>query len=150
MHKKTLANRNVLSIGKCVEKIYANKSKTIADKHGVSIMEVAILNFLHNNPDTDTAKDFAEFAHISKSCISDAIDSLMKKGFLLGKQDESDRRYVHLVIQDSAKPLIEDTLVMQQDFFDIILNGFTEEEAEVLDSLLDRVAENIKNASKNL
>lgn len=150
MHRNTLTNRNVLSIGKCVEKIYSNKCKKIADKHGVSIMEVAILNFLYNNPDTDTAKDFADFAHISKSCISDAIESLTKRGFLIGKQDAADRRYVHLVIQDTAKDLIRDALAMQQEFFEIVLNGFNESESELLDSLLDRVANNIKNASKNL
>ena len=150
MHKKMLTNRNVLSIGKCIEKIYSDKSKKIAEKHNVSSLEIAILLFLHNNPDTDTARDFTDFAHMSKSCVSDAIDSLTKRGFLIGKQDENDRRYIHLVIQNLAKPLIDDALVMQQEFFDIVLNGFDEGEAEMLDSLLDRVADNIKKASKNL
>jgi len=142
-------HKNVFTLGKHVEKIYSAKCKKIADKHGVSVTEVAILNFLHNNPDTDTAKDFAMFAHMSKSCVSDAIESLMKKGFLIGRQDEIDRRYVHLEIQDSARELLEDGLEVQKEFIDIILNGFNSEEAKLLESLLDRVANNIKNASKD-
>ena len=74
----------------------------------------------------------------------------MKRGFLVGKQDETDRRYVHLEIQDSAKELIKDSLVMQEEFFDIILDGFDEKEAQLLDGLIDRVTKNIEKASMNL
>ena len=143
-------HRNVLSIGKCIEKIYTSNCKKIADKHGVSTMEVAILNFLYNNPDTDTAKDFASFAHISKSCISEAIESLTRRGFLIGNQDATDRRYIHLEIQEAAESLVKDSLVMQQEFINTVLRGFDENEVKLLDELLDRVAENIKNASNNI
>ena len=142
--------KNGITLGKCIEKIYYSKCKKIADKHDVSVTEVAILNFLHNNPDSNTAKDFALFAHLSKSSVSEAIDSLTKKGFIVGKQDEADRRYIHLEIQESARQVVEDALIIQQEFVDIVLNDFSKDEAKLLESLLDRVAENIKNASKDL
>lgn len=142
-------HKNVITLGKCMEKIYSNKCKKVADKYGVTITEVAILNFLHNNPETDTARDFALFAHLSKSSISDAIESLTKKGFLIGRQDETDRRYIHLEIQDNAKEIIKDTLIMQQEIIDTVLTGFDEEEAKQLETLIDRVVKNIRNASQN-
>ena len=86
---------------------------------------------MHNNPDTDTAKDVALFAHVSKSCVSDAIESLTKKGFIVGKQDEADRRYIHLEIQESARQVVEDALIIQQEFVDIVLNDFSKDEEEL-------------------
>ena len=141
-------HKNVFAIGKCLQKMYNTKGRKIAEKHGISVLEVALLNFLHNNPDADTAKDFSLFVHLSKSSISEAVDSLTKKGYLVGRQDEADRRCIHLEIQESAKDIVADALEMQEEFFELVLKGFSEEEAKTLDFLMDRVIDNIKEASE--
>ena len=54
----------------------------ICEQYGLTKMEATIITFLKNNPGLDTAADMAELRALSKSHISQAVESLCQKGLL--------------------------------------------------------------------
>ena len=50
------------------------------EKLSITQTEIEIIMFLFNNPDYDTAKDISELRKFPKSCVSKAVDNLIKKG----------------------------------------------------------------------
>ena len=48
----------------------------ICEQYGLTKMEATIITFLKNNPGLDTAADMAELRALSKSHISQAVESL--------------------------------------------------------------------------
>ena len=71
----------LLSIGQIV-KLYDGLLKRVCAQFGLTAIEAKIVGFLHNNPGRDTAGDIAEVRMLSKSNVSQAVESLIGKGLL--------------------------------------------------------------------
>lgn len=78
--------------------------------------EIDILLFLANNQPYDTSRDIVEYRALSKSHVCKSVDSLLRKGYLKGEQDQRDRRLIHLKLQPEAMPAVREAQQMQQDF----------------------------------
>ena len=76
------------------------------EKLSITHTEIEIIMFLFNNPDYDTAKDISELRKFPKSCVSKAVDDLIKKDYLESFIDISDRRILHLKLKEPSKPEI--------------------------------------------
>lgn len=81
-----------LSITNQFNKLYSGSINAVAAGYGMSKVEVDVLLFLHNNPQYDTARDIVEYRHIAKSYVSKAVELLVKRGALLIREDDKDRR----------------------------------------------------------
>ena len=68
-----------------------------AREEGLSQNEIEVLLFLAHKK-CDTAREITQFRGISRSLVSKSVDLLMKKGYLEAKQDEKDRRVIHLLL----------------------------------------------------
>ena len=51
------------------------------------MMEATIITFLRNNPNVDTAADIAELRMLSKGQVSQAVESLVRKGLVRRQPD---------------------------------------------------------------
>ena len=85
---------------------------------------------------------------ISKGAVSKAVDSLIGKGLLLREPDRQDRRKIHLKITPEATPVIGDIKKIQDEYWDIIFDGFTEEEYQTYERLRARHFENARRAEE--
>lgn len=128
------------------KKLYDKKIRGMAAQYGLSPNEVNILLFLANNAGYDTAKDITELRLIPKSCVSKAVDSLIRQGFLSGREDEKDRRLIHLSILPAAKSVVEDAQISQKEFLSCIYHNFSDSEQQTLDFLTDKMLKNVKEA----
>ena len=59
-----------------ISKFHDECIQCICEQHGLTKMEATIITFLKNNPGLDTAADMAELRALSKSHISQAVESL--------------------------------------------------------------------------
>lgn len=141
-----LQSTEVLFNSRQFKKLYDKLIHELASHYGLTPNEVNILLFLANNPECDTAKDIAEMRCLPKSCISRCVDSLIRQGFLASREDEKDRRILHLSILPAAGDLVRDALVTQEDFLSCVFNGFTEAERRAFEHLTEKIIENIKEA----
>ena len=59
-----------------INKFHDECIQCICEQYGLTKMEATIITFLKNNPGLDTAADMAELRALSKSHISQAVESL--------------------------------------------------------------------------
>ena len=105
--------------------------------------EIDVLLFLHNNAPLNTASDIAKYRAMSKSMISKSVDSLYKRGYLSYDIDELDKRCIHLKIEPVAMTILKKLHEVQKQFFDILTSNITEEEYKAMETVLNKMYENI-------
>lgn len=127
-------------------RLYDKKIKGMAERYGLTPAEVNVLLFLANNPEYNTAKDISEMRMLPKSCVSKAVDSLTRQGFLTSREDERDRRILHLFILPAATGVVKDAQENQREFISCVFCNFTQEERRTLDALTGKLLINIKEA----
>lgn len=135
-----------LLLGNQFRRLYDKKIKETTKRYGLTPAEVDVLLFLADNPGYDTAKDISELRLLSKSCVSRAVDSLIRQGFLTSHEDGKDRRILHLSILPAAAGVVKDAQDSQQEFLSCAFLNFTEEERQALDRLTEKLTQNIKEA----
>lgn len=128
-----------------VAKAYGAMLKKISTKFGLNPLEVKVIGFLHNNPKMNTAGDIAEYRMLSKGNVSQAVDSLINYGYLARMQDRSDRRRIRLSLLPAAQPVTDMLDAEWQKFGARLFSDFTESEAELYDSLRQKLMINARN-----
>ena len=113
-----------------VIKLYEKMLKRVCTEHHLTVIEADVISFLQNNPEKDTAADIVELRMLSKGAVSKAVESLIQKSLLDRRPDQQDRRRIHLILRPEAGPVTESIESVQEEFWDMVLEGFTEEELE--------------------
>ena len=95
-------------------------------------------------------KDIEETFCITRSCVSKVISLMEQKGFIRREAVESDARLKKLVLTEEAakyaKRMKEDADMMERK----LIEGFSEQEVELLCQYLERISQNIENADDKL
>ena len=102
-----------------------------------------ILMFLGNNPAYKTARDIVEMRRIKATLVSVHVDRLVREGYLERQQVPGDRRKTLLLCTDKAQPVIAKGRLLQEDFFEKLLDGMDEEERNAFSAALHRIGENL-------
>lgn len=139
-----METRDILSGAKSFYKLYNQVIQTAAARHHLSLMDADIILFLYNNPDYDTAKDISYFRMLAKSGVSASVESLTGLGYLESHEDTADRRKIHLKLTDAAAPVARDLKRTQEDFFERLNRGISEEERQMFSDQLKRMMDNLK------
>ena len=127
-------------------RLYDSMLKPVCQWYGLVPLEATIISFLHNNPGKDTAADIVEYRMLSKSNVSTAVESLIQMGLLLRRQDQEDRRKIHLSITPEARPITQEIEAVREAFRKNLFRGFSEKELELFGAFQQRLAENTKIA----
>ena len=102
-----------------------------------------ILMFLGNNPAYKTARDIVEMRRIKANLVSVHVDRRVREGYLERQQVPGDRRKTLLLCTDKAQPVIAKGRLLQEDFFEKLLDGMDEEERNAFSAALHRIGENL-------
>lgn len=139
----------LIQTGKMIKHLYENRCRTLMEKYQLTKNEIDILLFLANNQPYDTARDIVEYRALSKSHVCKSVDSLLRRGYLKGEQDQRDRRLIHLKIQPDYMQAVREAQQMQQDFFNTIYRGIPVEELETVKAAFRQMARNIRADYQN-
>jgi len=126
-----------------IKKVYEKMFYQVSEELELTQNEIDVLLFLHNNAPLNTASDIARYRAMSKSMISKSVDSLYKRGYLSYDIDELDKRCIHLKIEPVAMPIVKKLHEVQKQFFDILTSNISEEEYKVMETVLNKMYENI-------
>lgn len=129
-----------------VIKLYEKMLKRVCTEHHLTVIEADVISFLQNNPEKDTAADIVELRMLSKGAVSKAVESLIQKSLLDRRPDQQDRRRIHLILRPEAEPVTESIESVQDEFWDMVLEGFTEEELEGYARFRKKLLNNIDQA----
>lgn len=135
---------DILKLVNKVKKTYDHLCLSVLKKYDLTRSELDILLFLHNNPEFDSAKDIVEKRGLVKSHVSMGIESLVKKGLIISQRDEYDKRKYHLYLLDKSQPIINDGLMVQKQFSNILFKNITQQEKDILKKTLMKIYKNME------
>ena len=93
--------------------------------------------------DGKNQEEIAETLKIDKGTTARALKKLEEQGFVTRIKDENDKRSNKIYLNDKAKDVREGVLDVLNDWNKEITKSLTEEEEEMLKSLLEKVCTNI-------
>lgn len=132
----------LISLSK-LSKMYRAEVKAEMSDSNFSPNEFDLITFLSNN-EMDTSKEIADSLGLSKSLIARSVDSLVAKGYLETKIDEGDRRYIHLVLTDEAKPIADRLRNRRKKFIASMTEGVSQEQFAQFEQTLEKMIANVE------
>lgn len=117
----------------------------VALDFGLTRMELDLLLFLHNNPAHNTAAEAVRLRQWTKSHVSAAVHALQKKGLLAAGHPPGNRKVLRLTPLPAAQELLARGAAAQEAFRRALFQGFTPEEARLLEGMLQKIARNLRD-----
>jgi DNA-binding MarR family transcriptional regulator len=77
---------------------------TAAEQFGITVEQFHIMRHLRRG--LESVSELAEVKHISRSAISQTLDTLVEKGYITRRQDQEDRRHIHLELTPLGNELL--------------------------------------------
>lgn len=115
----------------------------VREKYDLKNTELQVILYLANNGECNTASDINCFLKLNKGYLSQTVDSLCKKGYLTVATDESDRRYQHYLLTDSAENIFIEAENVRKSIEEGVFSGIDKSELELLKSIAERISSNI-------
>lgn len=131
------------------QKFYKQMFQPLAAEFNFTQIEIDVLLFLQNNPAYNTARDICQIRGLAKSNVSNAIDSLRKRGYLTTSPDSLSRKVHRLALTPDSVPVLKKLSKRQNYCFSKIMDGFSEEEFKAFRNFMKRMDENVVNTLKN-
>lgn len=126
------------------KKLLEEQSLVLRQKYDLKKAELDILYFLSRCGEYNTSTDIHHQLLMNRGHISQAVDSLIKKQYIVAIPDQNDRRYVHYELLASASGIIDEMSKMREETNARILEGIPEEELQVFRSVSEKIKANIE------
>ncbi|MGN1168182.1 MAG: MarR family winged helix-turn-helix transcriptional regulator [Lachnospiraceae bacterium] len=126
-----------------IKSLYSDCVEPVLKKYKLTRMELDVLMFLSNNPQFDTATDIIENRRLTKSHVSLAVDSIVKRGFLHKTHALGNRKTIHLSVLDCALPIVHDGKEAQKKFGSILFYNFSSEDRKQINRLFEQINTNL-------
>ncbi|MDY3887070.1 MAG: hypothetical protein SOZ24_07430, partial [Treponema sp.] len=81
---------------------------------------------------------------LKRGNISFIVETLFNRGFIVQETDENDRRSNKIMLTEKARSIIEESKVILNDTFSLIIEGIPKEELEMGEKLFEKMYLNIK------
>lgn len=127
-------------------RLYKQMFQPYAKKFGLTQLEIDCLLFLRNNPGMNTARDISVMRGFAKSNVSNAVESLRSRGYVLIQPDPKNRRIHRLILTESARDMVEELAVCQENCFAVVVQGFFPEHLALLHQLFEQANANVLNS----
>lgn len=115
----------------------------------LSAMEAFSIEVIHALHEP-TVGQFAEFLNISQSNATYKVNNLIKKGYLIRQNSETDRREYHLILSDKYYGYTD----IMRSYVDTVVGrirkSFTPEEAKQFGDMLDRISNEMMPETDNV
>ncbi len=131
-----------LNCMRCIVKLHESMLKVVCRRYDLSNTQAAVISFLCNNPDKNTAAQISQLRMLSKGNISTAVDGLVEKGLMGRQTDTYDRRSLRLCLLPAAEPIVRDVRQVFDDLFAELTDGFTRAELRQFHALTLRLEDN--------
>ena len=128
-----------------LKEAYDRTLDPVAQRWGLTRMELDLLLFLHNNPDHATAAEAVRLRQWTKSHVSAAVHALKARGLLSAQHPEGNRKTLRLTLLPTAVPILQEGREAQRAFFQAMRRGFTRSEEQALESILEKIARNVRD-----
>ena len=126
------------------KKLLEEQIAELRQKYDMKKAELEILYFLSKCGSHNTSKDIHYQLMMNKGHISQAVDSLCKRHYIIATPDQQDRRYIHYQLSDSAQQIVEEMAKKRLEMDRRIVEGISEEDLEILRAVSEKIRKNIE------
>ena len=126
------------------KKLLDVQSAELRQKYDMKKAELEILYFLSRCGGHNTSKDIHAQLMMNRGHISQAVDSLCRRRYIVAIPDQNDRRYIHYEILDSAKEIVAEMAKRREEMNRQILKGISKEELEIVREVSLKIKNNIE------
>lgn len=139
-------DRQVESIlqGGQFKKLLDEQSAELRRKYDLKRAEMEVLYFLSRCGSRNTSSDIHAQLMMNRGHISQAVDSLCRRKYIIAIPDQSDRRYIHYEVLDSAQEIVAEMARAREEMNRQILKGISEEELAVFQNVSMKIKCNIE------
>ena len=120
------------------------RMKTVQKEYDLKKSELIFLLILEFYPELNSAKKISGLGKLKRGNISFIVETLFKRGFIVQETDENDRRSNKIMLTEKAHSIIEESKVILNDTFSLIIEGIPKEELEMGEKLFEKMYLNIK------
>ncbi len=117
-------------------------ARAYGKRFGISIPEWRVLATL-GQFGIMTARDIGAHSRMHKTTVSRAVAALEKRRLVIRRANRADMREAFLELSDAGSAIYLEIVPMAKSFSESLCLGLTEAEREVLDRLLDRLADRV-------
>lgn len=138
-------------IKKMANIIFRQLKKRLVDSgfDEVTVMHGHILGYLSRRKDTDVyQKDIAEAFGIGKSSVTNILQLMEKKGYLVCRTDDNDGRCKKIFITQKGEETHAATVRVIDMLHEELEENVTEEEKQVFMTVIDKMKKNIEEMNK--
>lgn len=105
----------------------------------ISVKEMHVIEIVINSKDDNSAKHIAKELNITQGSLTTAVSTLEKKGMLIRKAYEKDKRIVKIYATEKAMKLYDHHMKFHAELVDAVTTVLSGEELEVFIKGLDKV-----------
>ena len=124
-------------------RVMQNTFDNIKKKYDLKKVDIEVLLYLSTSKEQNTPTDIHSRMKINRGHISQSIDRLIKKGYLIAAPDADDRRSMHYSVSEKADSLICEIKSQKQDLEKRIFEGITEEEVTIYKNITYKIISNL-------
>lgn len=126
-----------------IGKVYNDFRDELCEVFNLKRIEIDILGFLNNYPELDTASDIVNMRSLAKSNVSQALEWLEAKDYIVTAKDTIDKRKIHIKLTDEARRITSRIEKMQDKYMDTILKNFSYEDKVKFKHFITKINENL-------
>ena len=115
------------------------RMKTVQKEYDLKKSELIFLLSLEFYPELNSAKKISGLGKLKRGNISFIVETLFKRGFIVQETDENDRRSNKIMLTEKAHSIIEESKVILNDTFSLIIEGIPKEELEMGEKLFEKM-----------
>lgn len=135
---------DVMLQGGQFKRLLEEQSMELRDKYGLKRAELEILYYLSHCGNQNTSSDIHRTLMMNRGHISQAVDQLCRKKYIVAIPDNDDRRYVHYETTEQAVELIDELTRRREEIHNRILKGISASELETFRRVFEKISENMK------
>ena len=107
----------------------------------ITVKEMHLIDTVVNMKDNNIAKSIANRMNITQSSLTTAVSTLEKKGILMRKADEKDRRIVKIYPTEKAMQVYHHHQEFHHELVDVVTHSLSSRELDAFVSGLNKVRE---------
>ncbi len=119
-----------------LRRLYSHDKKSLLSYH-----DTLYLNIIEAHPNKYTSSQIADLLKITRPSVTEKINQLCKKGYILRTQSKTDKRVFYLSINPDSPKDYETTASYEDEIEQAILEKFGEEKVDLLCEMIEYLSD---------
>ena len=125
------------------KKLLEKTMMNIKNETNLNRVELEVIYLLFHYEKITTLTDICQYTQMNKGHMSTTLDNLVKKGYVICKRDENDRRYVKYQLTEASEQIRMEIDKLWSGLLAQIVSGIDEKSLEIFSRVAEQINKNI-------